>query len=427
MNKDLVAIFEYLEREKGIKREIVVDAIQESLLIAAKKSIHGASNVSVTIHSKTGAIDVFCDKEIVDKVKNPVQEISLKQAHETHPDAVMGEIITVAITPKDFGRIAAQKARQIIGQKLRGAERDVIYEEYRHRINQLISGTLKRIGRNNVLIVDLGKVEGVLPPKNYPRTENYQVGDKVLALLLEVRDTEMGGAEVVLSRTHPEFVRQLFLQEVPEINDNTVSIEKIVREPGYRTKVIVRSADPKVDPVGACIGMRGIRVKNIIRELNNEKIDIISYSQDPYEQLEKALDPIQIRHAVVSDDGTHMLIVVDDDSFANAIGKKGYNVRLLGQLVGINLEVRKLSDHQRLEAIERANLVTSEEPWLDEPLSQIEGLSSLLIDQIINAGFDTPRKLLVASPEQLAAIPGISADRAGKLLEQVRKAKHTSK
>ncbi len=423
MNKDLVAVFEYLERERGIKRDVVIDAIRESLEVAARKSIHGASNVTVTIHQKTGVIDVLCDKEIVEKVRNPVQEISLKEAMQIDPNCQVGSFVTVTITPRDFGRIAAQKARQIIGQKLRGAERDVIYEEYRHRVGQLISGTVKRVGRGNTLVVDLGKVEGIIPPRNFPITEKYQVGDKVLALLLEVRDTEMGGAEVVLSRSHPEFVKELFIQEVPEISDGTVAIERIVREPGYRTKLIVRTADQKVDPVGACIGMRGIRVKNIVRELNNEKIDIIPFSSDKYELLQNALAPIEIRHLRVNDEGTQVFIVVDDEHFATAIGKKGLNVRLVGQLVGVQLEIQKESDYQRIQALERANLATEENPLLDERLSQIEGISSLIVDQLLAEGddYNTLRKLLTCGPEKLATIPGISLEMAEKILEQTRR------
>jgi transcription termination/antitermination protein NusA len=421
MNKDLIAVFEYLERERGIKREIVMEAIRESLEIAARKSIHGASNVSVTIHPKTGVIDVLCDKEVVEKVHNPVQQISLKEAMQLDPNAQLGNFVTLNVTPRDFGRIAAQKARQIIGQKLRGAERDVIYEEYRHRVGQLISGTVKRVGRGNTLVVDLGKVEGIIPPRNFPITEKYQVGDKVLALLLEVRDTEMGGAEVVLSRSHPDFVKELFVQEVPEISDGTIVIERIVREPGYRTKIIVRTTDQKIDPVGACIGMRGIRVKNIVRELNNEKIDIIPYSQDKYELLQNALAPIEIRHIRVNDEGSQVFLVVDDDNFATAIGKKGLNVRLVGQLVGVQLEVQKESDYQRIQALERANLATSEDPVLDEPLSQVDGISSLIVDQLVAEGYDTLRKLLVCAPEKLATVPGISLEMAEKLLEQIRK------
>ncbi|CCB86909.1 transcription elongation protein nusA [Parachlamydia acanthamoebae UV-7] len=286
MNKDLIAIFEYLEREKGIKRNIVVAAIEESLRAAAKKSISGASNVTVTINPKSGNIDVYCEKEIVEEVEVEAQEISLQDAREIDPDCEIGQFIDVVATPKDFGRIAAQKARQIITQKLRNAERDVIYEEYRHRTNELISGTIKRFVRGSNVVIDLGKVEAIMPTKHYPKTEKYHVGEKVLALLYEVNETENGGAEVVLSRSHPEFVKQLMMQEVPELNDGIVVIDRIVREAGYRTKMTVRSTDSKIDPVGSCVGMRGIRVKNVVRELNNEKIDIIPYSQDPVELLQ---------------------------------------------------------------------------------------------------------------------------------------------
>lgn len=291
MNKDLIAVFEYLEREKGIKRDLVISAIEESLRMAARKSIQGAANITVSIHPKTGNIDVYCEKEIVDQVEVPAQEISIELAREIDPDCEVGQFIDVIVTPEDFGRIAAQKARQIISQKLRGAERDVIYEEYRHRTGELISGTIKRFVRGANLIIDLGKVEAIMPMKEYPKTEKYHTGEKVLALLLTVNDTENGGAEVVLSRSNPEFVRQLMIQEVPELNDGTITIDKIVRDPGYRTKFTVRSSDSKIDPVGACVGMRGMRVKNVMRELNNEKIDIIPASNDSVELLQNALSP----------------------------------------------------------------------------------------------------------------------------------------
>jgi N utilization substance protein A len=421
MNKDLIAIFEYLEREKGIKREIVIGAIEESLRAAARKSISGASNVTVTIHPKTGNIDVFCEKEIVDEVEVPAQEISLEDARQIDPDCQIGQFIDVVATPKDFGRIAAQKARQIITQKLRGAERDVIYEEYRHRINELISGTVKRFVRGSNLIVDLGKVEAIMPTKHYPKTEKYHVGEKVLALLLEVNDTENGGAEVVLSRSHPEFVRQLMVQEVPEIGDGTVIIDKIVREAGYRTKMTVRSTDPKVDPVGACVGMRGIRVKNVVRELHNEKIDIIPFSQDAVELLQNALSPIEIRKVSVSEEDGTISIVVEDDDFAAVIGKKGMNARLNSQLIGYELDIQRMSDYNRTKALQRTELASSDDPTLDEPLTEIEGINNLIFEHMVAEGYNTPRRLLTASPEQLATIPGISLETADKILEKIRK------
>lgn len=421
MNKDLIAIFEYLEREKGIKREIVIGAIEESLRAAARKSISGASNVTVTIHPKTGNIDVFCEKEIVDEVEVPAQEISLDAARLIDPDCQIGQFIDVVATPKDFGRIAAQKARQIITQKLRGAERDVIYEEYRHRLNELISGTVKRFVRGSNLIVDLGKVEAIMPTKHYPKTEKYHVGEKVLALLSEVNDTENGGAEVILSRSHPEFVRQLMVQEVPEIGDGTVIIDKIVREAGYRTKLTVRSTDPKVDPVGACVGMRGIRVKNVVRELHNEKIDIIPFSQDAVELLQNALSPIEIRKVSVSEDEGTVSIVVEDDDFAAVIGKKGMNARLNSQLIGYELDIQRMSDYNRTKTLQRSELAESDDPTLDEPLTEIEGINNLIFEHMVAEGYNTPRRLLTTSPEQLATIPGISLETADKILEQIRK------
>lgn len=426
MNKDLVAIFEYLEREKGIKREIVIAAIEESLQVAAHKSVHGASNVSAHIHPKTGVVEVFCDKEIVEKVRNPVEEVSLKEYQEIDPDAELGQIVRVSVTPKDFGRIAAQKARQIISQKLRFAERDVIYEEYRHRVGQLISGSVKRIGMGATVIVDLGKVEGVLPKRNYPQTEAYQVGDKVYALLLDVRDTDTGGAEVILSRSHPDFVKQLLIREIPELADGTIEIERAVREPGYRTKLIVKSSDPKIDPVGACIGVRGVRIKNIVRELNNEKIDVIPFASDKLQLLQQALNPIQIKKIRVNEEETEVFLVVEDDDFGSAIGKKGLNVRLIGQLLDIHLEIQKASDFYRIDALERAALASSDDPTLDEPLESIEGISNLILDQLRDSvlfgeGPVTARKVLETPFDKLAEIPGISLDMADKILEQIRK------
>ncbi len=422
MNKDLLAIFEYLEREKGIKRDVIIAAVEESLLAAARKSIKGLINISVHVNPKTGNIDVFAQKEVVENVTIPEEEITLEEARLLNPNIELGQWVDFPCTPQDFGRIAAQTARQIISQKLKSAERDVIYEEYRHRVNEIISGSVKRMIRGSTLIVDLGKVEGILPDRFYPKTEKYNVGDRVQALLFEVRDTENGGAEVILSRSHPEFVRQLFLQEVPELQDNTVTIERIVRDAGYRTKLVVRSHDSKVDPVGACVGVRGSRVKNIIRELNNEKIDIIPYSDDPIQLLINALAPIEPRKIDVSEDGSMVSIIVDDENYPAVLGKRGMNARLNGELIDAELQVQKVSDYQQIANIQRQQLALSGDATLDEKL-HIEGMSSLILESLISAGYDTPRKLLSATPEELAKIPGISLDMAMKVLDDIYKKK----
>lgn len=429
MNKDLIAVFEYLEREKGIKREIVIGAIEESLQAAAKKSVHGASNVTVKIHAKTGEIDVFCEKEIVDEVEVPAQEISLKAAREIDPDCEIGQYIDIVVTPKDFGRIAAQKARGVISQKLRGAERDVIYEEYRHRIFEIVSGTVKKLVKGANVIVDLGKVDAILPMRNYPKTEKWHIGDKVLALLLLVEDTENGGAQVVLSRSDPEFVRQLFAQEVPEISDGLVYIEKIVRDPGYRSKIAVSSQDAKVDPVGACVGMRGMRVKNIVRELHNEKVDIFPYSTDPIELLQNALNPIEIRKISVSEDDQVISIVVDDDDYAAAVGKRKMNQQLNSELIGYKLEVHRMTDYNLAQVVQQNEFVSSltlEDGALDKPLESLEGINPLIFEQLVGEGYGTLRSLLLATPKKLSQVPGISLEMADKILETVR-SKHLPK
>ncbi|CAM0117057.1 transcription termination factor NusA [Rhabdochlamydiaceae symbiont of Dictyostelium giganteum] len=422
MNKDLLAIFEYLEREKGIKRDVIIAAIEESLLTAARKSVKGLINITVHINPKNGNIEVSAQKEVVEKVTIPEEEISLQEAKVLYPHAELGEWIDISCTPQDFGRIAAQTAKQIIAQKLRSAERDVIYEEYRHRINKIISGTVKRIVRGATLIIDLGKVEGILPDCFYPKTEKYNVGDRVQALLFEVHDTDNGGAEVVLSRSHAEFVRQLFLQEVPELKDGTVNIEKMARDAGYRTKLVISSSDSKVDPVGACVGVRGSRVKNIIRELNNEKIDIIPYSDDRIQLLLSALAPIEPRKIEISEDESTFFVVVDDENYPAVLGKRGMNAHLNGQLIEAELQIQKVSDYEQLGSIQRQQLALSEDVSLDETL-HIEGMSSLIIESLISAGYDTPRKILSTTAAELSQIPGISLDMAMKVLDEIYKKK----
>ncbi|MDE3046438.1 MAG: transcription termination/antitermination protein NusA [Verrucomicrobiota bacterium] len=423
MNKDLLAIFEYLEREKGIKREIVINAIAESLRAAARKSVKGlGEKVTVEIHPKTGEIEVYTQKKIVDKVSNPQEEISIEEARALEPESQVGQWLEIAITPQDFGRIAAQAARQIISQKLKGAERDVIYEEYRHRMGEIISGTVKRFIRGRTIVVDLGKVEAILPERNYPKLERYNVGDKVQALLHEVRDTENGGAEVILTRSHPEFVSALFAQEVPEIHDKTVVIEKIVRDPGYRTKLAVRSYDPKVDPVGTCVGVRGTRIKNVIRELNNEKIDVVPFSDDPLQLLQNLLSPAEIRKLKSFE---HIVsIVVMDEDYPTVIGKKGMNARLIGQMLEREIEVKKLSEYHKILSIHMLELSEEPNPSYDEKI-KIEGVSGLITESLVGAGFDTLRKLMKADPAEIPAkVPGVNYyDLADKVLEQTRKRK----
>ena len=421
MNKDLLAIFEYLEREKGVKRELIVSAIEEALTVAARKGQQGMNNVVVTVDPRSAEIVALAEKEIVEKVEYPSEEISLEEARELDPTCQIGDWLDIEVDPTTFGRIAAQVARQLISQKIRGAERDVIYEEYRHRVGELISGTIRRVTKGHTLIIDLGKVEGILPGRFYPKTEKYHIGEKVLALLYEVQDTENGGAEVVLSRSHPEFVSALFAQEVPEIHDGVVTIERIVRDAGFRTKMAVSSRDPKVDAVGACVGVRGTRVKNIIREVNNEKIDVLPYSEDPFLLLKNALSPSEIKKADYDEEEDSIRLIIADEDYPSVLGKKGNNIRLTSELIGVKVEVHKMSEYQKEMVLERKQIALSDAPALDHPIEKIEFINQLIVNSIVSAGLDTPRKLLTTSPQELAKLADISLQMADDLLEQVRK------
>ncbi|MGM0440654.1 MAG: transcription termination factor NusA [Chlamydiota bacterium] len=419
MNKDLIAIFEYMEREKGIKREVIINAIEESLLVAAKNSLQDVLNISIHTDPKSGAIEVYSEKEIVHEVEDPSIEISLEHAQEIDPDCEVGQFIDVSVTPKNFGRIAAQKARQVITQRLRNAERDVVYEEYRHRMNEIVSGTVKKIVRGGDVVVDLGKVEAVLPIKEYPRTERYRIGDKLRGLLLLVEDSESGSADVILSRSRSEFVKQLFIQEVPEISDGVVTIKKIVREAGYRTKMATESNDPKVDPVGACVGMRGSRIKNVLQELNNEKIDIIPYSNDHMKLLEEALAPIELRKVEIDEELKKITVIVDDEDLGSVLGRRGANARLTGEILGgYQVDVQKATEYYKRKELIKAELAESEDPAFDEPL-QLEGLSSFIAENLISEGYDTPRKILTAEITELEKLPGLSPELVEEVVDEI--------
>ncbi|MCY3974350.1 MAG: transcription termination factor NusA [Simkaniaceae bacterium] len=421
MNKELLAIFEHLEREKGIKREVIVEAITESLQSAARKSLSGAGTISVNIDPRTGEIEVIAEKEIVEKVDYPDEEILLEEARLLDPECKPGQFIQVIVTPADFGRIAAQTAKHVIAQRLRSAERDVIYEEYRHRVGELVSGTVKRVIGGATAIVDLGKVEAILPERLCPMNEKHHVGERIQALLLEVKDTDRGGAEVVLSRSHPEMVAELFTQEVPELHEETVSIKKIVRKAGYRTKLAVASNDPKVDPLGACVGVRGTRVKNVIRELNNEKIDIVIYTEDPVEQLRSLMNPIEPKKLRIDNATNTVFAVVEDEDYPIIIGKKGMNTRLNGELIGCEIEVKKMSEYQALLSFEKKQLYLEEDPQLDVTFDEIEGVSRFIVDSLKESGFDTPRKVFNAPIEELTKKTGISTEMAHDIMEKIHK------
>ena len=339
MNAEFIAMLEHLERERGIKRDVLIEAVETALVSAAKKAVEAGRDLRVEIDRKSGNIRAFAKLVVVERVQNKHDEISLTIARKVKPDAQLGEEVEIEVTPKELGRIAAQTAKQAIMQRLRAAERDIIMDEYRDRAGDIVTGTVRRFERSDV-IVDLGKAEAILPNRERVQTEEYAIGDRIRAYVIAV-ENGIRGPQIILSRSHPNFVRRLFETEVAEIADRTVEIKGIAREPGYRTKVAVWSANEKVDPVGACVGMKGSRVKNIVRELNNEKVDIIRWSPDLCEFAQEALKPAKIKSVTIDEAGRRILIKVDEDQLSLAIGKRGQNVRLTDKLTGYKTVIER--------------------------------------------------------------------------------------
>ncbi|WP_009962573.1 transcription termination factor NusA [Verrucomicrobium spinosum] len=340
MVSELKALFEYYEKEKGIDRSKMVDALQSALLAASKKSIGPARELRIEIDPDKGSIRAFARLLVSDTVENPFEQLSVKHARKLKADAQPGDEVDIEVTPKDFGRIAAQTAKQTWMQRLREAEKANLYDEFKDRTGDVVSGTIRRFDKSDV-VVDLGKFEGIMTSRERVPTEDYTSGDRMRFYVKAVEKSTSRGPEIILSRSHPNFVRRLFEFEVSEIADRTVEIVSIAREAGYRTKVAVHSADDKVDPVGACVGLRGARVKNIVRELNNEKVDIIRWSKDVAEFTKEALKPIKILSIKVDEDHKRVLLTVSEEELSKAIGRKGQNARLTSRLIGYDLVIEK--------------------------------------------------------------------------------------
>jgi transcription termination/antitermination protein NusA len=338
MTNDIVALIEYYEKEKGIDREKIVAALEFSFVSAYRKMVPGADAIEILraeVDTKKGTTKIFASLTVVadDDHQDKFNEVPLSIALKKDPGAELEGKLEFNVTPKDFGRIAVQTAKQTMMQRLRQAEKEMIYEEFKDRAGDIVSGTVRRFERNDVMI-DLGKFEGIMP------NEDYNIGDRIRCYVLAV-ENEGRGPEIILSRSHPNFVRRLFEAEVNEISDHTVEIRAIARESGFRTKVAVWSNDPKVDPVGACVGMRGARVKNIVRELNNEKVDIIRWSEDPAELVREALKPAELITISVNKEDKIVNVTVSEEDLSKAIGRKGQNARLSSRLMGWDVQVRR--------------------------------------------------------------------------------------
>jgi N utilization substance protein A len=409
MNADFLAVLEFWEREKGISRDVLVGAVQESLLSAAKKAVGPARELRVAIDPKNGDIKAFAKLVVSERVISTHDQISVFDARRIKADAQIGEEVEVEVTPVGFGRIAAQYAKQALMQQLRRAEKQLIFTEFKDRVGDIISGTVRRFDRSDV-IVDLGKYEALLPNRERVPTEEYQVGERIRCY---VKAVEQGphGPEIILSRADPRFVIKLFQLEVSEINDGTIEIKGIAREPGFRTKLAVWTRDEKVDPVGACVGLRGQRVKNIVRELNNEKVDIIRWDPNVRNFITNALAPAKLKAFEIDEASKRVKIIVSEDQLSLAIGKRGQNARLTSKLTGWQVDVEpevvvtKGFEEKVAEAV--------------ESLAAIPGITREQADALVHNGLLRLEDLLQADVSDLSGMPQIG-EQAATILESAR-------
>jgi transcription termination/antitermination protein NusA len=409
MNADFLAVLEFWEREKGISRDVLVGAVQDALLSAAKKAVGPARELRVDIDPKNGDIRAFAKLIVTEKPISKHDQISVFDARRIKPDANVGDEVEKEVTPTGFGRIASQYAKQALMQKIRQAEKSLIFTEFKDRVGDIVSGTVRRFDRSDV-ILDLGKYEALLPNRERVPTEEYQVGERIRCYVKAVEEGPHG-PEIILSRADPRFIIKLFQVEVSEINDGTIEIKGIAREPGFRTKMAVYSRDPKVDPVGACVGMRGQRVKNIVRELNNEKVDVIPWSSDIRAFVTKALEPAKLKSIEVDEQKKRLNVLVAEDQLSLAIGKRGQNARLTQKLTGWEVDIQaeevvtKGFEEKVAEAI--------------QALAAIPGVTGEQADALVHAGLTRLEDILSADESDLSSIPQIG-DKAAEILKTAR-------
>ncbi|HEY5912897.1 MAG TPA: transcription termination factor NusA [Verrucomicrobiae bacterium] len=409
MNAEFLAVLEFWEREKGINRDVLIGAVQDALLSAAKKAVGPARELRVAIDQKNGDIRAYAKLIVSDKVISKHDQISVFDAHRLKPEAQVGDELEVEVTPVGFGRIAAQYAKQALMMHIRRAEKALIFTEFKDRVGDIISGTVRRFDRSDVL-VDLGKYEALLPNRERVPTEEYQVGERIRCY---VKAVEQGphGPEIILSRSDPRFVLKLFQLEVSEINDGTIEIKGIAREPGFRTKLAVWTRDDKVDPVGACVGLRGQRVKNIVRELNNEKVDIIRWDPNIRNFITNALNPAKLKAFEINEANKRVKIIVSEDQLSLAIGKRGQNARLTSKITGWQVDIEaevvvtKGFEEKVAEAV--------------DSLAAIPGITREQADVLVHHGLTRLEDLLQADLSDLAGIAELG-DQAAAILDAAR-------
>jgi transcription termination/antitermination protein NusA len=403
MNRELLMVIEQIGREKGIDPEVLFEALESALLSASRRTLGAAENVRMEIDRKTGALKAYGRKKIVEEITDPKLEISLSEAKALNPEAELGDELEQELPHQEFGRIAAQTAKQVILQRVRDAERDRIYKEFEGKESQILRGVVHRIEKRNV-ILEIGKAEAILPEREQIPGERYNPGDRIRAWVLEVRRSAKG-PQITLSRTHPGFLARLFETEIPEIQEGIVVVKAAAREAGERAKVAVASTKRDVDPIGACVGLRGTRIQVISRELRGEKIDIIEWSHDPATFVARALSPAKVSSVTIGDEGEaegqpSAFVAVPDNQLSLAIGKKGQNARLAAKLTGMRIDIKSESE---LEA-EKAG--ATQEPDR-AALAELAGLDPEMIEALVTAGLSSPRAIVRAGRERLAGIAAV--------------------
>lgn len=430
MGLNLNQVIEQVGKDKGLDKTILIDALESAMVKAAEKK-HGANKaMEAHFNEELGEIELFQFKTVVEHITNPDKEISLDQAHELDPEAAIGDSLGIKLDTSEFGRIAAQTAKQIIIQKVREAERNIVYNEYTNKKGEIVTGIVHTFERGDI-IVDMGRAEAVLPREEQVKRENYRQGDRIRAVILDVRDIQKG-PQIVLSRTHPNLAAKLFEMEVPEIYEGIINIKGVAREPGDRTKIAVSSNDQAVDPVGACVGVKGSRVQAVVQELRGEKIDIVPWSDEPAKFICNALLPAQVVRVIIDETDHSMEVIVPDDQLSLAIGKRGQNVRLAAKLTGWKIDIHSEGEVKKI-AMEQA-AAESQEPAVEartgeavqnqeeagEDISSLPGVGPKTRDALKHEGLNTIADILSAGLERLSAIKGIGPKKAEKILEAAK-------
>ncbi len=423
MSEHLVQQIEQLAKDKGIDVQIIHRALEEAMAAAAKKYFKTAETLQARFDTETGEIPIFAVKEVVEEVEDPDIEMTLEEVRKlTEDDSFeVGDFIEIAKPQRDLGRIAAQTAKQVINQKIKEAERERTFEEYADQVGQLESAIVRRReGRDVIVEIGNQRTEALLPFSDQSRIEQYKPNDRVSVVVTEVHRISKG-PQIIVSRTNPALLIRLFEREIPEVYDNTVTIKHAVREGGERAKVSVASNDDTVDPVGACVGMKGSRINAVIRELRGEKIDIIEYSGDIAEYTMNALKPARISRVLVSEAEARVLeVIVPEDQLSLAIGKKGQNVRLASKLVGWEIDIKSEEEKKQEILSQMEQFAMPAEPQEGEPVSVLVGLGAKNEERLREAGFESIQQLAEASAEELTAIPGIGDKTAEKLISAAR-------